>query len=108
MTAISRIILRMGQIIESTAWTAKNCSVGSTRGNLVDSPEPARFSCEGNLPKITIVLQNLPELRENGKRHRKPSRQIHLILRGTCQTSKGQLISKANCQAEDSSKNTNE
>ena len=60
MTAITRIILRMGQIIESTAWTAKNCSVGSTGGNLVDSPEPAAFSCANSLLEITIVIKNLP------------------------------------------------
>jgi hypothetical protein len=50
--------------------------------------EPARFRCEGNLPKITIVIQNLPELRENCERYGEPAKQIHLILRGTCQTSR--------------------
>ena len=52
MTATSRIILRMGQIIKSTAMTANNndfALVGSTGGNLTDSPEPATLSCADSL-----------------------------------------------------------
>ena len=36
---------------------------GFTGGSiLAGSDMPAIFSCKGNLPKITVVMQNLPEI----------------------------------------------
>ena len=56
--------------------------IGFTGGNLAGSPDlngtwHGRFNCEGNLPEITKVMQNLPELRGNCQRYEEPARQNH-------------------------------
>ena len=51
---------------------------GSTDNNPTGSGEHARFSTEGNLPEIRIVMQNLPELRGTYQK----SRMIRIVTFG--------------------------